>query len=77
MAVSANLVLRTELECPNRCKFICRRYLAVSHNPAQKTDIYTPSECWPVTLLMRVLLPTDGNPMKPLFPGKLVLTNHA
>jgi hypothetical protein len=26
-----------------------------------------PSECCPVNLLINVLFPTDGNPMKPLF----------
>lgn len=32
-----------------------------------------PSECWPVNLLIKVLLPTEGKPMKPLLRVSLLL----
>ena len=60
------------------CEFVgrgCRRLLVnptLTHQ-AQFTQ-NKPSECWPVNLLIRVLLPTEGNPMKPL--SKSISISH-
>lgn len=35
-----------------------------------------PSECWPVNLLMRVLFPTEGNPMKPTLATPVRATSN-
>lgn len=60
------------------CKFVgrgCRRLLVNPTLTHQTQSIPNePSECWPVNLLIRVLLPTEGNPMKPL--SKSISISH-
>lgn len=60
------------------CEFVgrgCRRLLVNPTLTHQTQSIPNePSECWPVNLLIRVLLPTEGNPMKPL--SKSISISH-
>lgn len=50
------------------CEFVRRGYNSQSSILCLSSVLREnePSECWPVKLLMRVLLPTDGKPIKPL-----------